>query len=580
MDEKGYWIDVARKRRSRRWLLTTAAVATGGAAATLAVGCGDDDDDDDGAAKATGTVKAATGPKKGGTFVLPIGTSFNDVFDPHISGFQAAFIYDFIGNTAVRLSPDGTKIEPELVEKWEIPGDGTQVLLQVRQGVKWHNKPPTNGRALDTQDVAYNLMRIAAKLNPDQAARFQRRSTLQGMTAAEAVDAKTVRVTFDKPVSSFLNGLTDYRNQLFPRDFLDQGGKFENADALVGSGPFVIESLRNQERAVFKRNPDYWNKEQPFLDGVEWAFIQDPLAMVTALSQGRVHMLTDASKAQRAAIRQTTPSAREETWAFANRNVFRFNTTRKPFGDPRVRRALQLAIDFKKMNDATLEEKYWDYVAMFPATFPEAISSADVAKLPGWNPSTKQQDIKTANDLMSSAGFPNGDIAFKIMAYPAPGSALADFPVRLLDQWKTVWPNMKAEIEIAADAATFNRRQAGSDFDAYVFLEYSFPDAALDMAAHFASDGGRNYGKFSDKQVDDLIAKAGAELDKTKRKDALLSAQKLLIEQHMPLFQLAQPRSVVYFDKKVEGMSGYGLAIGGGATHDTYVFLRQGGLSA
>lgn len=137
--------------------------------------------------------------------------------------------------------------------------------LTVQPNAKWHNKPPVNGRQVDAQDIAYNLLRITGALEPDegQRARYQRRSTLTGMENAEAVDNEVVRVTFDRPTGTFLGGLSDFRNLMAPRDFLDGGGEYEDTPSVVGSGPFIIESFKGDERATWVRNPDYWRPGLP-----------------------------------------------------------------------------------------------------------------------------------------------------------------------------------------------------------------------------------------------------------------------------------------------------------------------------
>src|SRR6185503_7616347 len=102
-------------------------------------------------------------------------------------------------------------------------------------------------------DLAFNINRIAGKLNPDQVARFQRRSTLPNLDKAQAVDATTVRVSLTAPSSSFLTGLADFRNNIVPKDFVESAlDDFKDATKLVGTGAFTIDSYDAKGNQVFK----------------------------------------------------------------------------------------------------------------------------------------------------------------------------------------------------------------------------------------------------------------------------------------------------------------------------------------
>jgi ABC-type transport system substrate-binding protein len=566
---------VRRYRPSRRHLLRGAVYGGGGLAAAWLLACGGDGGKTAPGGTPAGGAAAQQGtPKRGGTVRVPQSTDYNDVMDPHTSLFQAAIFFSYIGNTGLRLNREATELVPELIEKWEIPGDGTEMLLRVRQGVKWHDKPPIGGRTLDAQDVAYNLMRIAGKLNPPaEAARFQRRSTLEGMNRAEAVDATTVKVVFDRPTSTFLNGLTDFRNQYIPRDFIDKGGKFEDVMGLIGTGPFMPEVFRNNERATFKPNPTYWKqgadgKPLPYLAQMDWVWLPDPVSTLSAFSKGDIDYFVSPTKALRETLRKTVRDAREENWVFGNWNHFRFQTQKKPFDDPRVRRAMQLVLNYKTMNDAYYDEGLWDYTGPLPAAFAEGIPSDQIAKLPGWNPSTKAQDIQTAKQLMTAAGYPDGNFGFKVMIFGTQTGVQYDFAIRAIDAWKSAFPQMKPEADLPPDTTTFSRRQVQGDFEVLSYTLFPQPDAVLEMTANYHSTGSRNYGKFKDARIDALLEKAFGQLDRNARAATLKEFQDILINEQMPIITTSMPRQTVWFQARVKGMENYGGRIDGGG-YDT-----------
>ena len=561
---------------TRRSLLRGGVMAAGAGAAAFALACGGSSKDSGSSSSSPGAASSPGGAapagstaagqvKKGGVHTWSQISPFNDVMDPHTSLNQAPWLFSYIGNTAVRHTREGDKLVGELVEKWETPGDGSEFVLKVRPGMKWHDKAPINGRAIDAEDIAYNLNRIYGKLNPNELARFQRRTTLDGLDKAEAVDATTVRVKLDKPSGVFLNGMADFRNQFFPKDFLDKGGKFEDPNTLVGSGPFIMDSWKDGQKAVWKKNPNYWKPDRPHVDTVQWVWITDQLSQLAALAKGDIDMFYLPTKAHRDVIKKTVPDAQEERWVFANWNHLRFNATKKPLDDPRVRRAIFLSLKYKDMADAFYGDGYYDFTGPTPSAFPDGYQAEDLAKMPGYNPATKDADIKTAKELMTAAGYPDGAISFKILqASAVTTSANYDYSIRATDQLKSIWPAMKPEIELPPDGATFSRRQVQGDFDVIAYVNYAYPHAVIELTAQWHSTGGRNYGKFKDAKVDSMLDGAFRELDAKKRTTLLRDLQDHLLKEAMPAIGVSQPRMVTVSRGRIKGMKDFGGRVEGG----------------
>ena len=101
--------------------------------------------------------------------------------------------------------------------------------------------------------------------------------------------------------------------------------------------------------------------------------------------------------------------------------------------------------------------------------------------------------------------------------------------------WKSVWPDMDVTIDQTADAATFGKRQGEGDFDMVSYSLFAEGDAQLEMQSQYGTKGGRNYGKFSDAKVDELLKEALHELDTEKRRETLLYLQHYIIDEQMPI---------------------------------------------
>lgn len=578
--EETYW---TRRSVRRRDVLRGGFLATAGLAGAALIGCGGGDEESPAATSAggssgtqvadsTGTATPPAEDVHGGEYIFPNFANLEDIYDPHMSGYLAHHVFgNWAANLLVRTSPDASEINGELIESWEIPGDGSEYILHVRPGVKWHNKAPTNGRELSAEDVAFNIERITGMLDPDGPGRYQRRSTLPFLESATATDDHTVTVKLARPTPTLLSGLTDYRNTVVPKDFVEGGGNFADFASLVGTGPFITTSMSGDGTVTWERNPDYWEDAVPYFDSVRMVTMRDPLTALTALGQRQVYHYIAPPKAVREQAAQIAPETREEVWTFADRTNVQYNVTRPPFDDVRLRHALQRAIPFQQLNDNQLGEGYWNLGAVLPVAFPQAWPEDQVAQLPGYNPSTKEQDIAEANKLLDAAGFVQGQgLSFQLFGG-------GEYSTALQGEYKKIWANMDVATRIFApgDAATAQSAQSQGDFDIALSINFSFPDPGVDFLAWYGTDQGRNYGKYSNPAVDDIIDRILTTVDPDERQARIDEAQDLIWEE-LPSFIYYSSKTNVLFDSAVGGMEGFGRRLGGSAHHDTMRYMRYG----
>src|SRR4030095_8658031 len=186
-------------------------------------------------------------------------------------------------NGPEQKSPTDFSILPDLAEKWTVSNDGKVYTFSLRQGAKFHNKPPVNGREVTAEDVKYSLERFMAKSG------FNTR--FEPVTAIEVVDKHTVKITLKEPYAPFLNHLA---NPSFcatlPREAEAQFKDFNQTDAVIGTGPFVLKSYEKGVKAVFERNPTYYMKDKPYLDGVVIEITPDAAARIAVLRAGKAEL--------------------------------------------------------------------------------------------------------------------------------------------------------------------------------------------------------------------------------------------------------------------------------------------------
>src|SRR5262245_30110943 len=149
--------------------------------------------------------------KRGGILHLSAGSDSYGGTDPAM-GQQSYNVWPIIGEYFLRAEPETWKLAPAAIEKWEYSADGLALTLHVRKGVKFHNRPPINGREMEAKDITYTLKSITGQLYPQlPTVRFPRRSQYEQMTDAVAVDKYTVKVTLSEQSATFLEGLSEYR---------------------------------------------------------------------------------------------------------------------------------------------------------------------------------------------------------------------------------------------------------------------------------------------------------------------------------------------------------------------------------
>src|SRR5882762_9810391 len=303
---------------------------------------------------ALATPAPAQTPKRGG--VIRIAEREAPSLDPHLSISFLTHSYVSLSysqlvrfpNGPEQKSPTDFSILPDLAEKWTVSKDGTLYTFHLRKGVHFHNKPPVNGRELVADDVKYSLERFMAKSG------FRER--LEPVQAIDVLDRSTVRVTLKEPYAPFLNHLANPSFcAILPREAETKFKDFNNPEAVIGTGPFVLKSYEKGVRVVFERNPDYFMKGLPYLDGAVIEITPDAAARVSLLRAGKAelpHIWGWLSPDEAKSVQKTNPELSVVRHQVIGQGFVYMRTDQAPFNDIKVRRAISLAIDRKAWNEA------------------------------------------------------------------------------------------------------------------------------------------------------------------------------------------------------------------------------------
>jgi peptide/nickel transport system substrate-binding protein len=299
---------------------------------------------------------AADGPPKRGGLLRVRG--YDPVhFDHHQTiNFKTNTTLSFVHSTLVRhkvgpdIQPGTFTVEPHLAERWEQPDD-TTYIFHLRKGVKWHNKPPVNGRELTADDVKFTYDRfLSEKGNAD-------RHLLEAVERVEVVDRHTVKFVLKEPYVWLVDVLATPRSMwIIAPEVVQQFGDLKKPESAIGTGPFLLERYEPNVKTVFKRNPDYFIKDQPYVDGVEWLVLEDEstgLAMyrTAQLDAGPWHWWA-VRQADLEALQKTHPKLVYKDFVSNVSSAIYMRTDQPPFNDVRVRRAISLAIDRQGIIDA------------------------------------------------------------------------------------------------------------------------------------------------------------------------------------------------------------------------------------
>jgi peptide/nickel transport system substrate-binding protein len=301
--------------------------------------------------------------------------------DPAKAGIAEDYVFaNLVFNGLMRVDED-LKIAGDLAESFESDPELKVWTFRLKQGVRFHT-----GREMTSDDVVKTFERIL-----DKELASPGRSQLLMVKRVEAPDARTVRFTLDIPYSSFPELLIERQLKIIPADRLDK-----LSTEPVGTGPFRYKSFEPGNALVLEKNPDYFEKGMPKLDGVTFRIMPEGASKVAALDAGDIDVLWNVpleSIEQLAA----KPNIKVDESSTGTWDGLVMNNTKPPFDDARVRRAVLLAIDKEKL------------VKFAVFGHGAATHTPITPKSPFFNKEIGfKTDIAAAKKLLAEAGVPNG----------------------------------------------------------------------------------------------------------------------------------------------------------------------------
>ena len=447
------------------------------------------------------------------------------------------FVAYNIFNRLVRFRPGSAELENDLAEDWSVSEDGLTYTFHLRHGVQFHD----GYGELTAEDVkfSYDRLRDPATASPAAA----------GWAAVQeivAVDPYTVEIHMSEPNATFPSSELAHRYAfVVPRAALEEMGAEAFGQHPVGSGPYRFVRRTAADEVVVEAFDDYFEGPPP-ARSITFVPITEETVAANALEAGEIDLIWTRGNAEVVEALKANPEVSTADVLTSTTRFLGFNPSYEPLKDPRVRRALAMAIDRDLIEAATggleraaqgpLSPQYGDWV------------DPDLPQV--------EYDPEGAKALLAEAGYPNLSFRF-LHSLRSPDQIFADI---MVEQWRAIGLDVERD---GRDHAGYTAARNAGDYDVTITglgrpLE---PLIVFQDAFHTSSfPPGANIGYYT--EVDDLIAQARTTFDDDARRRIVYEIQERIMED-LPVLPLTYSQLVVAWRSPI-------ASITNGATNDFF----------
>jgi len=564
-----------KRKISRRRFLASSGATLAAASAAAVVGCGRKRSSQSATPTASARAQLAPVASRGGIMrVLNFDAMVTDSLDPHQTMMgPIANMHSAVFSRVLRYDDEAAgTLAPDLADGMPEQPDQQTYIIRLRQGVRFHDTPKyrfvypkTAGRELTADDVKYSIERQADPSSP-QARNFYRQGNWSAIDRIDVQDSHTLSITLKRPVAPFLNFLAGRHAFVISPDVVDATDHVYFDLAMIGTGPFMLDSLQPEVAVKLRRNPDWFARDddpdgagtgRPFLDGYD--------AVYTPQDDGNQRVLFHRTLVDATGFPDPTAVATEQKTNLADIALgetdaggllaSRLLLDRAPFNDDRVRRAIHLGVDRKALiellypaMDGRASAKLTGAVA--PAMGSWALSPDDLTRRPGYRDDSagRAADIAEAKKLFVAA---LGDrptlVDMKIVFAGIPKSIPERAVGALQQQLRVVGINVVPVIDpsgFGLIAVALGRNIDGATEGVAPFT-FALEDGGVDiddwLYPHFRSDQRMNSYRLQDAQLDAMLDKSRAEFDNDARRRIGLDIQDYLLAKVNARIEFAAP---------------------------------------
>jgi oligopeptide transport system substrate-binding protein len=453
-----------------------------------------------------------------------------------------------------RLDPKTGGPIPGLAERWEISPDQCTYVFHLRTNLVW-----STGEPITADDVVYSWIRA---LEPATACDYAGqlfylkhgedfnagRIRDPSQVGVRALDRFTVRVELNHPTSFFLDICDMPITGVVPRRTIEaRGDAWLKARPLPSSGPYELVFWRPNDRIRLRKNPRYWDAANTQLELIDILPIGSPNVALNLYLRGQADVVWDKELVPTELLDVLLKRPDFHTFDYLATYFFRFNVTRKPFDDPRVRRALALAIDKQRLVQRITRAGEKPASHLVPDGTAHYVSPAGL----GYDPARARQ-------LLAEAGYPGGQ-GFPRVEYMfnAPAGGSSKIHQKIAVELQQMWHDtLGIDIELRQlEWKAYLSAQGHLEYDlsrSSWVGDYNDANTFLGM---FTSDDGNNRTGWKNARYDELIREANLQTDADKREKLLQQAETILVREQLPIVPLFFYSGINYFDtNRVQGI--------------------------
>jgi len=408
----------------------------------------------------------------------------------------------------------------ELAEKWSWQDGYRNLVFFLRKDVKWHDGTP-----FTSKDVKYTFDMLREGPDAPQKLRINpRKDWYSNVEAVEAADPYTVVFRLKRPQPSLLlmlaSGYTPvYAAHIPPASY---------RTGCIGTGPFKLKEWRKGEFVEYVRNPDYFVKGRPYLDGLKYIVITEPGTRIAALQTGQVEVSfpNEVSKTNAEQLRAANPKLVITPYSINTNDNIVMNMKKPPFDNPKMRLAVSHAIDRRALVQAVHQGGAVVGASLAPKPYGAwGLLEPDLASLPGYG---KPSDEKNkARKLLAEVGYsPQSPLRIEMVTRNiAVYVTMASFVVNELKQI-----GIEATLK-QIETAQWHPMGTRGEFQIAANLTGIGPDDPdANFFENFSCGSPRNYSFYCSEQVMTQIQQQSQELDPKKRLAMVQAIQRKLEE--------------------------------------------------
>jgi peptide/nickel transport system substrate-binding protein len=505
---------------------------------------------------------ATGGVQYGGVFHSNEVENFRSLF-PHDAGDVSSYnIGSQIYEGLVRLDPKNLEVIPGIAKSWEISEDGLIYTFHLREGVYFHDNPcfeNGEGRELDVDDVIYSLTLLSTKspmndyftmiIDRIEGARAyyeysDSNQKIEEISGLKRIDDHTLQINLTKPFSGMTKVLATASCWIFPQEAYEMYGEEMRVNC-VGTGPFRVVKIVDDEVVILGKNKNYWRKDEfgnqlPYLDALKYTFVKEKKSEILEFKKGNLDMVYQIPsdeieefkidvKEDRADFMvddfrvQITPSLSVQYYSFQHMG--------EVFNDVNIRKAFNYAIDKNRIVEYGLNGLG---VAANFGMVPPSILNYPCNKINGY-----EYSPELAREHLADAGYPDGKGFPRLVLEINSGGGFENIAVAEIVQ-KMLSDNLGINVDLSVTNRTQHMDRVGSgksNFWREAWLaDYSDPENFLCLfyGPYAPSDMSEsafiNSTRYKSKTFDQLYENANIEQNEAKRMELFCKADQKVIE--------------------------------------------------